>query len=133
MTMINVSKPLLTKSIIFFGLLLGASGSAFAEGQFSQGCHDFELKLPYLHARCKGLLHTVNSTRININNYIGVHDGQLIWKRNGNFNYNAKLCSLVGTNLGCAILDSNKKIHYSVINLDEHIGNFYGNLVYQGP
>lgn len=131
--MIIFSKPLVRKSIFIFGLLLCASGSAFAEGQFGQGCHDLELKLPYLHARCKGLLHTENRTRININNYIGIHDGQLIWRRNGNFTTNAKLCSLIGTNLGCAVFDLNKKIHYSVINLDEHIGNFYGNLVFQGP
>ena len=133
MSKIAASTLRVKKSILLFGVLLGLSTSAFAEGQFSKNCHGLELKLPYLHAHCKGIFNTVNRTRINIENYVGVKDGVLIWKRHGNLSTNAKLCSLVGVNLGCAVLDANKKVHYSTINLDEHIGNLYGNLVYQGP
>ena len=121
------------KTLYLFGCLMCLSGSVFAEGQFSQACHSVSLDLPYLRANCKSFLNIFPRSRININNYIGVESGNLTWKRQGNFMRQAKLCSLIGSNLGYLVYDIKKRLHYSVINLDEHIGNFYGNLVYQGP
>jgi CVNH domain len=132
-------------SFISFAVLTLAgtlTSDAFADGNYSHSCRTTALLVgTVLEANCKkrdGSTH--DRASINLNAYIANDNGNLVWRRDGNFKgscgnvrlgggipFNGKPV-LVAT---CLTIDGH--LARPSINLDENIANIDGELVYVGP
>ena len=119
-----------------FALLL--TSSALAAGDFTRSCRSIDLQRgSVLKATCKSISGRPSQSGIQLNDYIANINGNLRWRRNGNFILSSRRCDLdfvAGvTVLHCDTQRWNGSWTSSWLTLDERIANINGRLQYQGP
>lgn len=149
----NILEKLSRIATVFIGLPLVLSGAlllkpnaALAGGGFAQSCTDLKMyhnAHGWLFAHCPRSDGRINySARINLNNHIANHNGELVWQQNGNY---VASCGRVHVNpseneekLDGTVLYTHCRIgggyqdHATGIDLNRRILNQDGNLVYGG-
>jgi hypothetical protein len=118
-----------------FALLL--TSAALAADGFTQSCRDIDLRRgSVLEAVCRSASGRPSRDRLNLNDYIGVVNGDLRWERNGNFSDRTRNCALDryrgDTILRCDTQRRHGSWTSSSLNLDERITNINGTLQYRG-
>ena len=120
-------------------LLMISMGKAQASGQFSKTCNYTALQPPknfskkaILTADCRRRDGSINyEASINLNNYITNDNGYLRWASNGDFQESCYAAELIGPHTIEALCRArNGNYYYDDIDLDDHISNINGNLVY---
>ncbi len=125
------------------GLLMMSTGKALATGQFSLTCYNIQLYAPNysktakLTADCRrrdGSIHY--RTSINLNDYITNNNGRLQWQPRGDFqescyDSDVETEGSTGLYIRTFCLDRQQYPHEAYINLDEHIANINGDLIYE--
>lgn len=119
-----------------FALLL--TSSALAAGDFSRTCRDVDLhRGSFLTSTCKSVSGRPSQAGIQLNNYIANINGNLRWRRNGNFIASSRHCELDFvsgvTVLLCDTRRANGSWTSSLLTLDERIANLDGALRYERP
>ena len=110
--------------------------SALAAGDFSRTCRHMDLRHgSVLEATCRSISGRPSQTGIQLNNYIANINGQLRWRRNGNFRASSRHCELDFvsgvTVLHCDTQRRNGSWTSSSLTLDERIANINGALRYE--
>ncbi|NEP37452.1 MULTISPECIES: CVNH domain-containing protein [Moorena] len=125
----------LLKTIACFLFTVAISFGVFANnafaGDFSQSCSVPHVSASELCAHCYTRDHQFNYTCIDLNYYIENLDGNLVWQPD-NFIETCKETYLSGEsimNAKCEKIDGS--LNQADIDLDEHIANDDGNLVYE--
>ena len=117
-----------------FALLLASS--AWAAGEFTRSCKNIDLRSKSaLDATCRTMRGSHARTGIQLNNYIANIDGDLRWKRNGNYSASSRNCDLDRSHGTTILRCDTRRIDgswtSSSLNLDSRIANINGRLQYQ--
>jgi hypothetical protein len=123
--------------LAFGSFVLLLTGSALAQGDFTQTCRRIDLRRgSFLDAVCQSVSGRPSRTGIDLNEYITNDNGNLRWQRNGNFILSSRNCEVSrfrgDTILRCDTQRRNGSWASSSLNLDERIANINGTLRYQG-
>lgn len=121
----------------FGSFVLLLTSAALARGEFTRSCRGIDLhRGSFLEATCRSVSGRPSQTGIQLNNYIANINGNLRWRRNGNFIASSRRCELDFvsgvTVLHCDTQRRNGSWTSSSLTLDEHIANINGALRYQG-
>ena len=113
-----------------------------AIGEFSRTCRDIQLTDDVgLEATCRTINGQNSQTGLNLNHHIINRNGQLRWRRNGNYIDSCHSCDVttfggggsIRTILDCQCQRIDRSWVSAQLNLDERIANINGQLRYERP
>ena len=115
------------QSFLFCGVI-GSSLTVWA-GDFAGSCSDFFLSNSWLGAHCKNGSGGENWTGVDLDESLVNGLGKFYWQPNGGYFGSARNCSVDSSGrLSCQLGDGSGGWPSALINLNENIGNYFGNM-----